>query len=420
MLDRLNFFLNRLRERLWIRPLVMALVSVGLVFVAEMADDTGLKDLVPKVSRDSVIQLLQILASSMLVIATFSVASMVAAYSSAATTATPRSFVLVIADNASQNALSWFIGAFIFSVIALIAVENSYYAKAGTFVLFAVTMMYFLIVVLTFLRWVDRIARLGRMGNTLSMVEKAANGALQRRRLAPALGAAILRQAANTGTVVRGQKIGYLQRVDVHALQDFATRCNVRIAVDVLPGTFVDSRSVLARVTADAGADASLDLDWVVDAFVIDSNRTFDDDPRFGLIVLSEIASRALSPAINDPGTAIDVIGRLVRLLSCATKPLAEDDDLDVQCDRVEAPTIAIADLFDDAFHAIARDGASMVEVMLRLQKALAMLAACAGPDMREAAANHSRWALARAQDALTLPEDLARVRAAALFAVEG
>ena len=33
-------------------------------------------------------------------------------------------------------------------------------------------------------------------------------------------------------------------------------------------------------------------------------------------VVLAEIASRALSPAVNDPGTAIDVLGRLVRVLS--------------------------------------------------------------------------------------------------------
>jgi uncharacterized membrane protein len=35
-------------------------------------------------------------------------------------------------------------------------------------------------------------------------------------------------------------------------------------------------------------------------AFVIGNMRYFHEDPRFGLITLSEIASRALSPAVND------------------------------------------------------------------------------------------------------------------------
>ena len=58
------------------------------------------------------------MASGMLVMATFAVGSMVAAYASASNTASPRSFSLVISDDSSQKALSAFVGAFIFSTVA--------------------------------------------------------------------------------------------------------------------------------------------------------------------------------------------------------------------------------------------------------------------------------------------------------------
>ncbi|WP_305804424.1 DUF2254 family protein [Stenotrophomonas sp. YIM B06876] len=45
---------------------------------------------------------------------------------------------------------------------------------------------------------------------------------------------------------------------------------------------------------------------------MVGAQRSLDQDPRFGLLVLGEVASRALSPAINNPCTAIDVIGRAV------------------------------------------------------------------------------------------------------------
>ena len=45
---------------------------------------------------------------------------------------------------------------------------------------------------------------------------------------------------------------------------------------------------------------------------------------------MSEIASKALSPAVNDPGTAINVIGRLVRLLS--TWQVSEEVEVDYLC----------------------------------------------------------------------------------------
>ncbi len=77
--------------------------------------------------------LLAIIATSMLSVATLAVASMVAAYASAGSTATPRAFSLVIADDVSQTALSGFIGAFIFSIVALTAVESGVYGRVGAF-----------------------------------------------------------------------------------------------------------------------------------------------------------------------------------------------------------------------------------------------------------------------------------------------
>jgi len=418
MLERLRFHLSRLRERLWVRPLAMAILSIGLVFLAEVADGTDLKHWVPRIREASVEKLLEILSASMLVIATFAVASMVSAYASAAQTATPRAFVLVVADDVSQSALSRFIGAFIFSVIALIALENGYYERAGIFVLFVVTLGFFLLVVATFVRWVDRIARLGRMSNTLAKVEAAAGDALERRRCAPALGGVPLSEAPGAGRAVHARAIGYLQRVDVAALQAFAVEHGARIVAGAIPGAFIDTTRPLAWVVAEAGAPgADLDLAAVAEAFEIGASRSYDDDPRFGLIVLSEIASRALSPAVNDPGTAIDVLGRLLRLLARTVEPLPDGEAPDMRCERVAVPRIVVTDMFDDAFNAIARDGAGTVEVMLRLQKALAALALLGDPSMREAAVRHGRRALARAERALDLPEDLARVRVAARFA---
>ena len=179
--DRLRFLLNRINERLWVRPLAMCVLSTAVVFLAKTVDNTGIGQLVPAITPDSIETLLTIISTSMLVISTFAVASMVSAYASASSTATPRSFSLVIADDVSQNALSTFIGAFIFSVVALIALENGYYDRAGRFALFALTLMILAMVVITFVSWVDRIARLGRLGGTIDKVEAATTAALQRR-----------------------------------------------------------------------------------------------------------------------------------------------------------------------------------------------------------------------------------------------
>lgn len=145
--------------------------------MAMLADDAGLSGTLPKITLESVETLLSIMAFSMLVIATFAVGSMVAAYASASTGSTPRSIPLVIADDVTQNALSAFIGAFIFSIVSLIAVQNEMFGSAGRFAIFVLTLLVFTIVIITFVRWVDRIARLGRVVNTIEQVEKATRDA---------------------------------------------------------------------------------------------------------------------------------------------------------------------------------------------------------------------------------------------------
>lgn len=417
--DRLRFLINRLRDRLWVRPLVVCLLSIGAAFAAKLADGTHLKEIVPKITPDSIETLLSIMASSMLVIATFSVGSMVSAFASASSTATPRSFSLVAADNSSKNALSTFVGAFIFSVVALTAFENAYFDKAGIFILYVLTVGVFAIVVITFVRWVDSIARLGRLGQTIKMVEKATADAMNWRRGSPTLGGMPTTTGQTGQHKIFVSNIGYVQHIDMSVIQGWAEHVEAQIILTALPGTFVSPDKVLAYVTVASGDYYDIDFSSVIDAFQIGDDRYFADDPRFGLVVLSEIAGRALSPAINDPGSAIQIIGTMVRLFALWNKPVEEEDKKAPEYDRVAVPVIDVRDMFDDAFTAIARDGAGTVEVAIRLQKALHSLTLLGNAETKEAAIYHGKLALERSRKALDIEQDLILVRHAAHYATD-
>ncbi len=399
--------MGRIRQKLWARPLLYAVMAIAAVVVAAAADRLAFADAVPLIARETLEDLLAIIASSMLSVATLAVASMVAAYASASSTATPRAFSLVVADDVSQTALSGFIGAFIFSIVALTAVKTGSYGRMGLFVTFAFTILIFAMVIMVFLRWVDSIARLGRLGSTIDRVEKAAKTALEHRRRAPRLGGLPMDGHPIEGSVVRAEAIGYVQTIDVGAIQRCAENVSGRVVVHALPGTFVGPGKALATLEGDLASDAEKARE-VAGAFIIGDDRTFDEDPRFGLVTLAEVAARALSAAVNDPGTAIDLIGTFVRLFANWT---ASDEDPPVLFDRVMVPELSIRDMFDDAFTAIARDGAGTVEVGIRLQKALRDLASIGDEPMRLAAVHHSTLALARADQALNLPEERDLIR---------
>lgn len=82
------FHWNRVREKLWVKPLLMCLLSIAAAFLATLADQPGVEEWLPPVSKESVETLLELVASTMLVIAMFSVGSMVSAYASASGSAT--------------------------------------------------------------------------------------------------------------------------------------------------------------------------------------------------------------------------------------------------------------------------------------------------------------------------------------------
>ncbi len=410
-----RFHFARLRERLWVKPLVSCFLSLFAAFVAGVADTHGEAISFPDISADSLEALLKIISASMLVIAVFSVGSMLSAYASASSSATPRSFPLVVGDDVSQNALSIFIGSFIFSLVALVALLNGFYGQAGRFVLFLVTIFVFVLVILSFVRWVDRIARLGRLGNTIEKVEAATDDALTLLATHPTLGAR-RGLTIDQGMPVFSDSVGYVQSIDVAKLQSLAEKFDGRINVCALPGTFASPGEPLAYLVAGKGSVEERDKEAAIGAFMIGGNRTFEADPRFGLIVLSEIASRALSPAVNDPGTAIDIIGTFVRLFVRWDQTCNECEEPSVEHDRVFIQEISLNDMFDDAFSAIARDGAGCVEVVTRLQKAFRSLSLLDNHEMKSVAVTHAERSLKFAKQSLPLAEEfeLARMQSIA------
>lgn len=407
MPHRYQFLLNRLRERLWVKPIIACILSIGGVLLAHLADSIPVDWKVPEIAQGSIIDLLKIIAASMLGVATFAVASMVSAYASTGQSATARAFPLVVADDVSQNALSIFVGAFIFAIVALSATTNDYFGKAGRFTLFVLTVLTLVAVILVFVRWVDSIARLGRLGAVIAKVEKAGAQAMERRKQQPCLGG-LAASGPACGLAVHDTRIGYLQRIDMAELQRIADHHKVRITLAVLPGAFVVPTRPIAYVLPDSGDSGPVEPSLLLKALVIGPLRQFDDDPRFGLVVLAEIACRALSPGINDAGTAIGILGSLQRLFAdWAEGPVSAEPEYD----RVELPLLSNDDMFEDVFPAIARDGAGVVEVAMRVQRVLGELGQCGNVQMRATAKRHAALALARAERALAFPPDLEQVR---------
>ncbi|RYZ99461.1 MAG: DUF2254 domain-containing protein, partial [Proteobacteria bacterium] len=205
-----------------------------------------------------------------------------------------------------------------------------------------------------------------------------------------------------------GAEIGFLQAIDIRGLAELTKEYNVDIFVHRLAGEFMHPHSSLAHRGAVAKPE---EFDEKIRAcFRVGHVRTFDDDPRFGFTVLSEVGSRALSPGINDPGSAIHAIASLARLVHLCLKPRSPESAPNHP--RLYLRAITAAEILDDAFRAIGRDAASMAEVSSMLQRALAALGAF--PEFLEPAKEISRENINHCRKAMDSEFDLARVKASA------
>lgn len=389
-------FLRRLGKQVWARA---ALYTVaGIVFALAAGFVGGLIPfrLVIDLGQDSVGSILQIIASSMLAVTTFSLTAMVTAYSSATTTATPRATQLLVEDSTSQNALSTFVGGFTFSLVGIIALSTGYYGDQGRTILFLGTLVMIAVIVITLLHWIAHLATFGRMADVIDRVEAAASRALSGYATSPTLGARRLR-GAPSGRPVHSPITGYVTFIDVPALERVAAHAGIDLQVVAMPGRITDARTPLVLAGGDDDVDERA-RSAIQRAFRVEPHRTYEQDPRLGVIALAEIGSRALSPATNDPGTAIEIIAALQRVF---TSTLATDPDDEIVYPHVWIRPVAVDDLVVDGFHPIARDGAGVLEVQIRLQKCLAALATAAPAQsaLFRATADH---ALGRARTALS------------------
>ncbi len=410
MSERLRYVLARLVRTTWWRCALVSVFALVAVVVSALTGPYIPAELASDLGADAVGSILTILASSMLTVAIFSANGMVTALGAVSSSATPRASQLVVEDSTAQNTLAVFIGTFVYSLIGLVGLSAHLYGNGGRLVLFGFTLVLLVFVIVVLLRWLDYLSTLGRLGATLARVERATRAAMEQRLALPHLGGLPQAPGQRGAHAVRAADVGFVEHVSLDLLDTLAGELGRTLHVHALPGRFVEPSAVLASCDAPMDAETA---DRVREAFSIGTGRSFDHDPRFGLVVLGEIGARAMSASVNDPGTALDVIASGIRLLAHWAEKRGDAPEAP-KFERVSAPPLREAGMVEDIFAPLARYAAAAPEVGLALQRGLRSLQALGHAPFAEAALAQSAYALDRARRADLPPSDLTALEAAA------
>ncbi len=137
-------------------------------------------------------------------------------------------------------------------------------------------------------------------------------------------------QKPPTGAVpLLAPKSGYLQTVDVGDLADLASATAHSVQLVVFVGDYVTAGSSVGwcwrRGPADDPTDPDV-LQRILRHVHIGFERTLQQDIRFGLRQMVDIALRALSPAINDPYTGVQVVHHVSAVEAVLASRAIHDD----------------------------------------------------------------------------------------------
>jgi uncharacterized membrane protein len=183
--------------------------------------------------------------------------------------------------------------------------------------------------------------------------------------------------------VVRSNRAGAIQAIDLEGLVRWARQHECEVVLARVVGDFVPAGTVLLHVHGASGATAERDLRGSI---ALGDERTIQQDPAFALRIMVDIAIRALSPAVNDPTTAVQVINHLGETLrQIGSTNLAPARDR-----RNTGPAVVIRvrrweDFLSLGVTEIREYGAPSVQVMRRLRAMLDELSEEVLPEHRAA-----------------------------------
>jgi len=418
MIERLPLRFRRitynLRGGFLIRPLAIALVLGGIGALLSGLEEAvpGASDWVPKVifpSRgDPVVAqvILGGIAGSIMTVVSIVFAILLMTLTLASMQFSPRIIVSFARDRVTQWTLGIFLGTFSYCMAALPAAHSlpQPFAPVATVLgamLLAITCVAWLLFFIHHISFaisvnhiVDRIA-----SETELIIEEMMRWSRRQGHLEESG----MLQAVTWEAPILNEVSGYIRLIDTDRLVSLAKANRVRVQVLRRVGHFVPAGVPLLMVSkADRlSPEQSAEL---LGAFDIGPARTLQQDVEFGVLQIVDIALKAISPAVNDPTTAISCVDQLSRILIrfASREPPASMlyDPPGVM--RVSMHWIDFERLLDSAFDQIRLYSRADYAVSLRILRALGDIAtATVDPGFRRTLADRGRRVMAGAAETL-------------------
>jgi uncharacterized membrane protein len=344
------------KSRPWFIPLAYAVTALVFGFTVPRLVVAELPEWISTISVDAAIGIYSSVASGMIALTgiVFSLTFVMVQFS--ATAYSPRLVQWISRDPVISHSVGVFTATFL-------------YALAALAVLLVVSIMMF----------ISLIQRMSMLQVTRMLIFTGDQGRKVIEKVYPPLDTPAtpyspdLLTTAFIQTLVHHGHPRAIQRVDIPALIHLATEAAGAIEMTISVGDVVLESTPMLRVTGGTGP---IPEEALRSAIELGAERTFDQDPKYAIRLLVDIAIRALSPAVNDPTTAVQALNEIEDLLLRLGRRRLE---IGTYRDTAGKPKLLLRYPTWEDFLRLALDeirfyGASSVQVMRRMKALIAEL----------------------------------------------
>lgn len=295
--------------------LLFAIMTMSLEYVDFIKDIKELISVVLVDSEENARTILSTLAGSIISLTVFSFSMVMIVLNSASASLSPRVIPGLITRKSHQMVLGFYLGSIIYSIIMLINInklDGGEVAVPSLGVFFA--LVFGLISLALFVFFIHSISRAIQVDNVLNDLYKHTKTEMV---------AIVERQKKedinefpdfDSWHSIKSKTEGYFKGVHSDKLTTILAEHNIKAFVTIKQGYFTVKGYPFLKCSEDISNNEEL-VNKLLDCFIFYIEEYISDHYRYGLTQISEIAVKAMSPGINDPGTAVKSIDMLSILL---------------------------------------------------------------------------------------------------------
>jgi uncharacterized membrane protein len=408
------------RGSLWVLPTLSVLAALAAGSLLSLVSIGPNSPLAFQGTPDDARTLLIGIAGTMVTVIALLLGLTVVALQLSSTQYSPRLLRNFLRDRPNQIVLSVFVATFAYSAAGLYTVGISGGNRTATFPRLAVSgALVLLFVSLGLLVYfADHLVHSIQVDAIMRVVERGTLGVI-RDGLFP--GGQDAPEVPEWAVPIASQRSGYVQSVRPGRLLAQAAEDGVRLRLRPRVGEHVVAGTTLAWIwrasPRDPAPDPQAFLPVLREGVRIGFERTLEQDAALGIRQLVDVACKALSPAINDPYTAVQAVDHLsVIFCALARQPLGNHVVRDASGAAVIVPGRRFPDYLAVMCGLIRRYGAREPTVAHALLRLLGNCAAVTGdnPERSAAIEEQARIVIADAEREVAQPINLALARAEA------